>query len=299
MRCDAPSSTTDRQLSSYGTVSFDAEAPAVASYSSHGPLVNPTTRFPVLPLTNAILKPDIMAPGSELWGAYRASRTGKRETQLFAVLSGTSMATPQLAGLAAIIMQKHPAWSPAQIRSAMMTPARVRTNKGNRIPEENGEPASPWGFGSGLADGTQVLDPGLTFDAGYNDYVSFLAGIEGAKARSVFGSVKAIQPYNLNLPSIIVPLLRGTVVVTRTVVNVANSSSTYQVSILPPSGASSVVVRPKAINVAPGAKATFTVTITVSARTWRFSFGSLTWSDNKGHAVRCVLGVQGYSSSIF
>lgn len=108
-------SNMDRRYNALNQAVFDLEAPVVASFSSMGPLVNPLRKLPS-PLTNSVLKPDVMGPGKDLWGAWRAKSVGAAATQEFAMSSGTSMATPLMAGVAALVMQKYPDWSPAQVR---------------------------------------------------------------------------------------------------------------------------------------------------------------------------------------
>ncbi|XWS77132.1 hypothetical protein CRYUN_Cryun01aG0235800 [Craigia yunnanensis] len=91
-------------------------APFAASFSSRGP--NPGSQH--------LLKPDIAAPGVDILAAYTLmkSLTGlKGDTQhsKFTLLSGTSMACPHAAGVAAYIKSFHPTWTPAAIKSAIMT----------------------------------------------------------------------------------------------------------------------------------------------------------------------------------
>ncbi|CAI5986769.1 unnamed protein product [Closterium sp. NIES-64] len=175
----SPPPTPHHQASlSQPYTSSTSPAPAIASFSSTGPPVNPTTPSSSLPPylpTNDILKPDIVGPGYQLWAAYRGSSAGSGGAASgppsFGLLSGTSMSTPQLAGIAALIIQKKPDWTPAQIMSAIMTTASGENNQGGRIKKPNGNDATWWDMGAGRVDAARVLDPGLTFNAGYGDYV--------------------------------------------------------------------------------------------------------------------------------
>ncbi|XLU99479.1 hypothetical protein S245_013819, partial [Arachis hypogaea] len=77
-------------------------------------------------LLQHILKPDIAAPGINILASYtlRRSITGlKGDTQFskFNLLSRTSMACPHVAGVAAYVKSFHPDWTPAAIRSTIIT----------------------------------------------------------------------------------------------------------------------------------------------------------------------------------
>lgn len=90
------------------------------------------------------------------------------------MMSGTSMAAPHIAGLAALIRQKFPHFSPSAIGSALSTTASLVEKYGGPIaaqrayanPEVNQSPATPFDMGSGFVNATGALDPGLIFDVG-------------------------------------------------------------------------------------------------------------------------------------
>ena len=79
-------------------------AGAVSSFSSAGPA----------PISLA-LKPDLAAPGSEILSSTPGGE--------FTFLSGTSMAAPHVSGVVALLRKRHPTWTPAQLRSALVTTA--------------------------------------------------------------------------------------------------------------------------------------------------------------------------------
>ena len=76
------------------------------------------------------MKPDITAPGVDIlaaWspvGAPSIDRDDTRSVQ-FKIISGTSMSCPHTSGAAAYVKAAHPNWSPAAIKSALMTTGEV------------------------------------------------------------------------------------------------------------------------------------------------------------------------------
>jgi len=65
------------------------------------------------------LKPDIAAPGAQIISSTLTEFAGDQ----YAVLDGTSFSAPHISGAAALLLQRHPAWTPQQVKSALMTTA--------------------------------------------------------------------------------------------------------------------------------------------------------------------------------
>lgn len=92
----------------------------------------------------------------------------------FAMISGTSMAAPHIAGIAALVKQKHPHWSPAAIKSTLMTTSTTLDRAGKPLQAQQYSEteamklvtATPFDYGSGHVNPRAALDPGLIFDAG-------------------------------------------------------------------------------------------------------------------------------------
>ena len=65
------------------------------------------------------LKPDVTAPGAQVLSSTLPEFAGDQ----FAVLDGTSFSAPHVAGVAALLTQRHPSWTPQQMKSALMSTA--------------------------------------------------------------------------------------------------------------------------------------------------------------------------------
>ncbi|MFC4020931.1 S8 family serine peptidase [Micromonospora sp. GCM10011542] len=257
------------------------EAPQVAGFSSAGP-----SNFN----DNDLLKPDISAPGVGIAAAFSPALGG----QNFALESGTSMASPHIAGIAALLRARHPGWSPAAIRSALMTTAVDTTDKGNPIKLGDTD-ATPLNYGAGEVHPGDAFDPGLVYDSTPEDWLKYLCGL-AAKGSQVpadhCATTGAIAPNQLNYPSISVGNMVGTQTVTRTVTNVSDRSSTYTPSVQEPPGYT-VKVTPASLRVGAGRTATFKVQITNRAGAFgAWADGSLTWRDASQHQVRIPLVVK-------
>lgn len=256
------------------TRGFDL-APKMAGFSSRGPN-----------LGNAnMLKPDLTAPGVDVLAGYVPNQTqaqrdaianGTPGTAEWAFLQGTSMSSPHVAGLGALLRQLNPSWSPAAIKSALMTTGSMTFNDG-QPGMANGQ--LPWAQGAGHVNPNLAADPGLVYDNSQTDYLRFLCGINSTAVNATLcQQTGSISAQNLNLPSITVSSVLGKSTVTRTVTNVGSSPATYTAAATLPGF--TVAVAPASLTLAPGEKKSFTVTLTrtdAEQNTWKY--GELVWSD--------------------
>lgn len=265
---------------SAGTKVTGAEAPGVASFSSRGPAIAGQ---------GDLLKPDIMAPGVDVLAAVSpVNHNGLN----FDFESGTSMAAPHITGIATLIRQLHPRWSPMAIKSALMTSAAVLDNKGNPIMTDTGGPAGPFDYGSGQVTPNSAADPGLVYDSGPIDWTRFLCGTGELPASNTFCRLFGSRdPSDLNQPNIAIGDLAGTQTVTRTVTNVGSRRATYTATVTAPDGVTATV-SPKKLTLSPGQKASYKVTFARTTAAYEsYVNGSLVWSDGT-HAVRSQLVVR-------
>lgn len=278
-------------------------APQVALFSARGPNIKDFS------FEDAdLLKPDILAPGNLIWAAWSPNGTDEVNYigERFAMISGTSMAAPHVAGIAALIKQKHRNWSPAAIKSALMTTSTILDRAGRPLQAQQYSgsetttlvTATPFDYGSGHVNPRSALDPGLVFDAGYDDYLGFLCTMPGINANEIKKYTSSPcnytmhHPSNLNTPSIAISHLVGTQTVTRTATNIGEEESYVISARMPPEVA--IEVDPPAMTLLPGLPRKFSVTLTVRSVTGTYSFGEVLMKGSRGHKVRLPVVAMGY-----
>ncbi|KAG6497655.1 hypothetical protein ZIOFF_045559 [Zingiber officinale] len=256
----------------YNIVGSRVMSPRVAAFSSRGPSLD----YPDL------IKPDITAPGVSILAA-------KADAYIFD--SGTSMSCPHVSGVAALLKAAHPEWSPAAIKSALVTTAYTTNAYGFPI-EADGVPrklADPFDFGGGHINPNRALDPGLIYDIDPNDYFKFFNCTNDASNCALVDS----HLYHLNLPSVSISDLKSSVTIKRTVTNVGNTNTIYRAIVESPPGVK-ISVEPSVLKFNAFNKVqTFALTFTsLHAVQGDFNFGSLTWCDGEKHLVRIPLAVR-------
>ncbi len=248
------------------TVVLNTPAPFTASFSSRGPL---------LAGGGDLLKPDVIAPGVDILAAVSPSIAGRD----FDLLSGTSMSSPHVAGVAALLKDLHPDWSPMMIKSALMTTGS------DILDGPNTNPLVIFRQGAGHVKPNSAADPGLVYDSGFNDWRNFLKG-QGL-CNFCFGSspATAVDASNLNVASIAIGDLAGVQTVTRKVTNVGSQAETYTASYTGLSGIT--VALPGAMTIAKRATQAFNVTFTTAGAALNaYVGGQFTLTGTNGHIVR-------------
>ncbi len=235
-----------------------------------------------------VIKPDVSAPGVAILAAAAGD-------DAFISISGTSMASPHVAGAFALLKQAHPDWTAAQARSALMTTARQDLKK-----TFGDAPADAFDIGAGEIVPSAAFDPGLSYDAGILDYLAFSCDNNVQLISDGFCDFLVSEGFptdgsDLNLPSIGVADLVGSQTVTRIVTSVANNNGnkTFTVSMDAPPGID-VSVSPSTIRLRSGESASYEVTFTVTdaAALDEWTFGSLTWSHAAEYSVRSPIAVR-------
>ncbi|MFO7572576.1 MAG: S8 family serine peptidase [Gaiellaceae bacterium] len=121
------------------------------------------------------LKPDVMAPGSQILSSVLPEFAGDE----FAILDGTSFSAPHIAGAAALLLQRHPSWTPQQVKSALMSTAGPSFDDSNGTKE-----ASVLVQGAGLARIASADRP-LIFTAPQSLSFGYLSALGGATSRAI------------------------------------------------------------------------------------------------------------------
>ncbi|KAH6777466.1 hypothetical protein C2S51_008778 [Perilla frutescens var. frutescens] len=229
-----------------GTVIGDKNSPIVASFSSRGP----SRASP------GILKPDIIGPGVNILAAWPTSvenNTNSKNT--FNFVSGTSMSCPHLSGVAALLKSAHPDWSPAAIKSAIVTTADVVNLENKQIEDERLVPADVFATGAGHVNPARANNPGLVYDMEPRDYLPYLCGLNYTdremgvimQRRVNCSAESMILGGQLNYPSFEFRFSSSNQTFTRTVTNVGQANSNYTVEVVAPRGVD-VAVEPRRLD---------------------------------------------------
>ncbi|OMO81031.1 hypothetical protein COLO4_23784 [Corchorus olitorius] len=258
----------------------DYMAPYVVSFSSRGPN----------PISPDILKPDLTAPGVDIlaaWSPVAIPSIAYEDPRSvnYNIISGTSMSCPHASGAAAYVKAAHPDWSPAAIKSALMTTATVVDPKKHVDLE--------FAYGSGQINPTEAIKPGLVYDANETDYINFLCkqGYNTTTLRHITGDNSSVctstmpgPAWDLNYPSFSLAIVDGQPingVFPRTVTNVGSPNATYNVWVSTQPGFT-ISVEPQTLSFSNvGDKKSFTVNVTgPKIAQQEITSGAIIWTDS-------------------
>lgn len=207
----------------------------MAAFSSRGP----NNQVPDL------IKPDMTAPGVDILAAWASLASEPRQPEL-EIISGTSMSSPHMAGAGALMMKaKYPAWTVAEIQSALMTTAVWD----NSVREEDAAtPTDPFDRGSGRVNITNALNAGLLLNITNAQYTAANPAIGG-------------DPKTLNYPSMADDACYKSCGWTRTVRNPTAQAITWNGQFVGKDGLAATLTVPN-FTIAAGATQSFGVNIT-------------------------------------
>jgi hypothetical protein len=216
-----------------------ALADMMAAFSSRGPLGD-------------WIKPDITAPGVQVLAGMTPQPTGITNGppgNLYQAIAGTSMSSPHAAGVSALVKAVHPDWTPAEIKSALMT-----SSVQGVVKEDGVTPATPFDMGAGSIRADRAVSPTVVFNETFANFVA--AGTD------------PLHRIDLNIPSIDATTMTGEVTTSRTLRNVSGREQELRIAIQAPPGVTIKISRFSAagpnitaLNVSKDALYTFWVTI--------------------------------------
>jgi len=250
-----PTTATVRINTATSLVVNNAWQDIVAGFSGRGP-----SQF-------EILKPDYTAPGVNILAAVAAGGTPAQ----YGFMQGTSMSSPHGAGAAALLKALYPAWSPAEVKSALAS-----TAAGGLTKEDGVTPADPFDVGSGLLALEGASKVGLVFDEAGANYLAADPSTGG-------------DPKTLNQPSMADYLCSGTCTWTRTAKAVVNG--TWNAGSFAPPGMA-ITVTPGTFTLNAGQTQVLTIEANVIGlpfNTW--AFGGVTLTPTGGSVATTRLPV--------
>ncbi|RHN73670.1 putative cucumisin [Medicago truncatula] len=247
------------------------------------------------------MKPDISAPGVEILAAYSPlvspsmDPSDKRKVN-YNILSRTSMSCPDAAGVAGYVKSFHPDWSPAAIKSAIMTTATP-------VKRTYDDMAGEFAYGSGNINPKQAIHPVLVYDITKQDYVQMLCnyGYSAEKIKQIsgdnsscHGTSERLLVKDINYPTIVVPILKHFhAKVRRTVTNVGFPNSTYKATLIHRNPEIKISGEPEVLSFKSlNEEQSFAVSVVAGEKSNQTLFSSsLVWSDGT-HNVKSPIIVQ-------
>src|SRR6266540_3612324 len=224
----------------------------MAGFSSRGPLGD-------------FIKPDITAPGIQVLAGHPPAPIGITNGpsgQLFQAIAGTSMSSPHSAGASALVKAAHPDWTPAEIKSALMTSSAQGVVK-----EDGTTPFDPFDAGAGSIRVDKAVHPTLVFNETFENFVSSI-GV-------------ALDRVNLNIPSVDATTMPGTLTTFREARNVTGVDQQFDALIQSPPGATITVQKDNTFGVPAGQRRHLSITISAPTLDDGQYFGRVTLDPKK------------------
>lgn len=218
--------------------------PQIAGFSSRGPSNAVNQEF---------LKPDVAAPGVNVIAGVSPLDPNYNGNE-FGLMSGTSMASPNLAGMAALLAGKETDWSPMALKSALMTTAGDVYNADGSVNADN------FATGAGSADPEAAARPGLVYESDARQWDALLLGEMAGR--------------DVNVPSVVIPDLVNNTSVTRTVTATQAGTWTFDANV----PGFEITASPSTVSLAEGESAEVTLNISrtdAALNEWRH--GSMSW----------------------
>ncbi|PHT70905.1 hypothetical protein T459_26009 [Capsicum annuum] len=270
-------------------------APVVSGFSSRGPSRSYLR----------VAKPDIVAPGVLILAAWPSNVSAAVigvNTFLdsdYHLESGTSMAAPHIAGIAAMLKGAHPDWRPSAIQSAMMTTANPLDNTEKPIKTTDyleTKDATSLAMGAGLVDPNRSVDPGLVYDVTPQDYVNLLCSMNFTQDQ--FKTIdRSLAKHNcsnpsddINYPSFIALFspnrnyTRLEQKFRRSVTNVGAGAAKYVAKVIAPKNSTISISAQTLVFEKKNQKQDYTLTIRYKGiADDQAQSGSITWVEENGH----------------
>ena len=260
-------------------VTLSDEGNILADFSSRGPSLSDAN----------FVKPDVTAPGVDILAGQTPDVANGLRGETYQYLTGTSQAAPEVAGIAALLKEAHPDWSPGALKSALMTTAYTA------VIREDGTWADAFDMGAGHIDPNFAIDPGLVYDSDFRDHAAYLCGLREPPFSPTDCADLAAAGYpsaavDLNLPSIGLAEFISGDTVRRRVTNLG-PPATFTAEVIPPPNVD-VVVDPSSLVLGTGQTGDFTLRFTdrgTELDVW--NFGELAWHSDT-HRVASPIALE-------
>ncbi len=241
-----------------------SSADILATSSSRGPLSNP----------DGILKPDVMAPGRSILGAYVGNANS------YAFLGGTSMSSPHVAGAGALIKAVNPSWGPDQIASALVLTATMELAK-----DFDSSPANFHQSGAGRVQADQAALSGIYLGVTAADFDAANPGNNG-------------DPRQLNLATATDPRCKSSCEFTRRVTD-SMGGGNWSVSV---EGDADISVVPNQFSLTNGSSRNLTISVDTSnpdsISNWAYGTVVLTNTNGDAPDARIPVAVFSYAGDL-